>query len=65
MEMDTDEEISEEGRTPIVQRDPGAPSLAEFDQQNMSHLPYRACSPACVAGRACGAHHKLKEGKGK
>jgi len=39
-------------------RDPGAPTRAEVDQHNITHLPFRSWCPSCVTGQAKDRAHK-------
>ena len=48
----------EEARKAKPLRDPGAPTQSEIDAHNITHLPYRAWCPACVAGKARDRLHK-------
>lgn len=63
LEMDIDDEVSEEGRAPTTLKDPGRPTEAQADRHNSTHLPYRSSCPACVAGRARDRPHQKKEGQ--
>ena len=42
-------------------RDPGAPTQAEIEAHNITHLPYRAWCPACVAGKSRDRLHRKAE----
>ena len=42
-------------------KDPGAPTQAEVDSHNITHLPFRPWCPSCVAGQAKDKHHKRDE----
>lgn len=37
--LEVEEELSEEGRRPVVLPDPGAPSKDEVERHNITHLP--------------------------
>ena len=58
IELDVEEE---EARPPAVLRDPGAPTAIEIDTHNVTHLPYRAWCPSCVAGKAANRAHRKME----
>ena len=42
----------EEALAPVVLRDPGAPTTAEVELHNATHLPFRSWCPSCVSGKA-------------
>ena len=52
------EDESGEAREPRMLRDPGAPTEAEVEQHNVTHLPFRAWCPACVEGKTCDWKHR-------
>ena len=54
-------DVEEEAREPQVLRDPGAPTEAEVEKHNVTHLPFRSWCPACVEGKARDKHHKKRE----
>ena len=47
-----------EAREPSAVRDPGAPTQAEVDKHNLTHMLFRAWCPACVAGKARDRPHR-------
>ena len=51
----------EEARKARPLRDPGAPTQDDIDSHNVTHLPYRAWCPACVAGKSRDRGHKAAE----
>jgi len=56
---DDDSDASPDEARPVrVMRDPGAPTQAEVDKHNITHLPFRAWCPACVTGQAKDRAHK-------
>ena len=55
----------EEAREPRVLRDPGAPTEAEVERHNMTHMPFRSWCPACVEGKARDKHHQKSEDQGE
>ena len=59
-----DEEV-EEARKPVALRDPGAPTQAEIDSHNLTHLPFRGWCPACVTGKAKDKPHHSDDEKDK
>ena len=44
-------EEDEEARQPARPRDPGAPTRAQWEAHQATHLPFRVWCPHCVAGR--------------
>ena len=52
---------NDEARQPKILRDPGAPTEAEVERHNVTHMPYRSWCPACVEGKARDKHHSLNE----
>ena len=50
-----------EAREPRTRRDPGAPTEAEIEQHNVTHLPFRAWCPSCVEGKARDRPHRKQE----
>jgi hypothetical protein len=42
-------------------RDPGAPTHAEVEAHEPTHLPYRSWCPVCVAGRRDNPQHRRRE----
>ena len=56
------EDESGEAREPRILRDPGAPTEAEVEQHNVTHLPFRAWCPACVEGKARDRKHRKQGG---
>ena len=58
---DIELEVEEEAREPRVLRDPGAPTEAETERHNVTHLPFRSWCPACVEGKARDKLHKKQE----
>ncbi len=50
----------EEGRRPTMMCNPRAPTRAEVDEHQATHLPYRAWCPHCVAGGGRDRAHFLK-----
>ena len=46
-----DDEACEEARRPEKVRDPSAPTRAQWEEHQATHLPFRAWCPHCVAGR--------------
>ena len=60
IKLDVEEE---EAREPRTLRDPGAPTEAEVEQHNVTHLPFRAWCPACVEGKARDRPHRKQEGE--
>ena len=59
-------ETEEEAREPRVLRDPGAPTEAEVEKHNITHMPFRSWCPACVEGKArYKPHHTQKDGTEK
>ena len=59
IELECEEE--EEAREPHVLRDPGAPSEAEVERHNVTHMPFRSWCPSCVEGKARDKHHRTNE----
>ena len=53
----------EEAREPCVLRDPGAPTEAEVERHNVTHMPFRSWCPACVEGKARDKYHQKAEGQ--
>ena len=52
---------NEEAQKAKPMRDPGAPTQAEIDAHNVTHLPFRAWCPACVAGKSRDRPHRKAE----
>eukprot|EP00972_Heterocapsa_arctica_P080442 11854515-Heterocapsa_arctica.AAC.1 len=50
----------EEGRRPRMMPNPRAPTRAEIDEHQATHLPYRAWCPHCVTGGGRDHAHFLK-----
>ena len=45
-----------------VLRDPGEPTMQEWEEHRVDHIPYRSWCPYCVRGRGTGTQHrKVKE----
>ena len=61
-EIVCEEQVSDEARPPEVLRDPGAPTVKELEEHNITHLPFRSWCPHCVAGKAQDRPHKTKKG---
>ena len=61
IQLDVEAETTEEARTPATLRDPGAPTEAEVEAHNVTHMPYRSWCPSCVAGKARDRMHKKQE----
>ena len=55
----------EEARDSCVPRDPGAPTEAEVERHNVTHMPFRSWCPACVEGKARDKHHHKAEAQGE
>ena len=58
---DIEPEGEEEAQKAKPMRDPGAPTQAEIDAHNVTHLPFRAWCPACVAGKSRDRPHRKAE----
>ena len=58
LDDNSDEETTGEARKPKVMRDPGAPTQAEVDQHNITHLPFRPWCSSCVSGQARDKPHR-------
>ena len=56
-----DEDDEQEARRAKPLRDPGAPSPQDIDAHNITHLPFRARCPACVAGKSRDRAHRTAE----
>ena len=52
-----DGELGVEARSPIVPRDPGAPSAADVEEHCVSHIPFRPWCIVCVMGRGRNPAH--------
>ena len=52
----------EEALDPCVLR---APTEAEVDRRNVTHMPFRSWCPACVEGKARDKHHHKAEAQGE
>ena len=48
----------EEARRPNPPRDHGAPTKAQWDEHQSTHLPFRIWCPHCVAGRLGNPPHR-------
>ena len=48
----------EEARRPAPARDPSAPTKAQWDEHQATHLPFRIWCPHCVAGRLDNPPHR-------
>ncbi len=60
-----DEHPAEEARAARPARDPGAPTQAERDAHNTTHLPFRSWCDECVQGRKdAPAHFRTKRAAG-
>lgn len=57
-EDETEEHPAEEARAAKPARDPGAPSKAEQEAHEATHLPFRVWCPECVKGRRDNPPHK-------
>ena len=57
-------EGSEEARKPEKLRDPCAPTRAQWDEHQATHLPFRIWCPHCVAGRLGNPPHHRAAGPG-
>ena len=57
MHLEVEEEAGE-AREAKTLRDPGAPTEAEVERHNVTHLPFRSWCPACVEGKARDRKHK-------
>ena len=64
-EFEVDDSDEEEEKKVRMMRDPGAPTQAQIDAHNMTHLPFRAWCPACVAGTAKDRPHRKDKGEEK
>ena len=62
-QIECEEKESDEARAPEVLRDPGAPTPKEVEEHNVTHLPFRAWCPHCVAGKAQDRPHMKSENK--
>ena len=64
-EDEEEEQDEEEGGEEAILckpcRDPGAPTQAEIDAHEATHLPYRSWCPVCVAGRRDNPQHRRRE----
>ncbi len=61
-----DEHPAEEARAARPARDPGAPTQAERDAHNTTHLPFRSWCDECVQGRKDAPPHcRTKRGPGE
>ena len=60
IELEVDKE-EDEALEPRVLRDPGAPTEAEVERHNVTHLPFRSWCPACVEGKARDKPHRKSE----
>jgi hypothetical protein len=58
-----EEDVAEEVRDPKLMKDPGAPSPAEVERHNTTHMPYRSWCPICVEGRARDKPHHRHDGQ--
>ena len=59
---DTVDVGEEEAPRRRVLRDPGKPTMQEWEEHRVDHLPYRLWCPYCVRGRGTGTQHrKVKE----
>ena len=63
-EIVCEEKESEEARAPEVLRDPGAPTLQEVEEHNITHMPFRSWCPRCVTGKAQERPHRKQETQG-
>lgn len=61
IELDMEEEVSEEGRVPLMIRDPGSPSQEEFHRHSVAHIP--AVVVSCVH-LGPGTGHARQGGRG-
>jgi hypothetical protein len=61
IEFGEEEAQESEAREPKTLRDPGAPTPAEVERHNVTHMPYRSWCPACVEGKARDKHHSLND----
>ena len=41
-----------------VLKDPGEPTMQEYNDHRVDHLPFRSWCPHCVRGRASGTQHR-------
>ena len=58
-----EEVVGDEVRGPKLLKDPGAPSPAEVERHNVTHMPYRSWCPICVEGRARDRPHRHQAGQ--
>jgi hypothetical protein len=56
-----EEEQVEEAKVSKPARDPGAPTKAEIEEHEATHLPFRSWCPCCVAGRRDNPPHRRRE----
>ena len=60
-EVPEDLELEAQEKVPqVIRRRPEAPMRAEREAHELTHEPYRAWCPACVAGRARADAHRLR-----
>ena len=59
-EQDEEGEV-EEAKVAKPARDPGAPTRAEIEAHEPTHLPFRSWCPTCIAGRRDNPPHKRRE----
>ena len=60
LEEEWQEEERAEGRAARTKPEVHVPSLEEWRQHRLTHLPYRSCCPHCVAGKAVDDAHRLR-----
>lgn len=60
-ESEDDDLRGEEAMAARMLRDPGAPTQKEVDEHCVTHMPFRAWRPSCVAGKARDKHHRQRE----
>ena len=51
----------DEAQPPVVPRDPGAPTAAEIETHNVTHLPHRSWCEVCVAARCRDKEHRRRK----
>ena len=59
-EQDEEGEV-EEAKVAKPARDPGAPTKAEIEAHEATHLPFRSWCPTCIAGRRDNPPHTRRE----
>ena len=58
---ETDEVSDEARKLKKLRMAVKAPTAAEREEHNRTHLPYRSWCPVCIAGRGVADHHRKSE----